>query len=124
MATASGRVEVGFCAGIGRFNDTVALDGTTTLDLNALTFSATGAVSAVIGGTTTKLLDGSRPSASRNCSAARSMKRRAPSTFKVGGATFTLSSLSFTNAGGAQIQLQGSLALPQGITIAVDKTNV
>lgn len=118
---AFGTVQVGFTPTSGSFVPLLELTGTTSV--SATTFSATGTVSALIGGTKTKLFD-SGVTVNIGQLLGTGVTETNASTFSVAGATFTLNSLRFANAANPQIQLQGSLALPQGLTIAVADPNV
>jgi hypothetical protein len=124
---ASSPVEVGYLVS-GTFIPLLGLSGTTTIDPTTQTFSSTGTVTSVVNGSGLPLPLLSSISAAPIADLTGSgITGLAGASFTVAGVGFTLDSLAINSSGGVsgtpQIQLQGSLALPDGLTVAVNGTN-
>jgi streptogramin lyase len=125
--TSTNPVQVGFIPASGKpFVALLQLTGTTSIDTSALTFSSTGAVSAAIGGSPTVLVSGGLSNASIAALTGSGLTGVAGSAFALAGVTFTPSTLILNATGAAgqpEIQLQGSLALPNSIAVGVSGSN-
>ncbi len=110
----------------GNFTPVLGLSGTTTIDPGASTFSCTGEVTSVIdnGGTP---LSSSIADASIASLTGSGLTDLPGDSLSVAGVSFTLGSLAIDRRGAAggtpQIQLQGSVALLDGLTVAVNGNN-
>jgi hypothetical protein len=123
--TATGPVAVGYAPPQGQaFQPLLILNGSTVVDTAAGTVQSTGAVATAIDGSGTTLL-GALPLANiAALTGAAGITGLTGSPFAVAGVPFTPSSLGFTNGtGGPQLRLQGALALPVGLTVAVGGTS-
>jgi hypothetical protein len=120
--TASAPVQIGYLVA-STFTPVLGLSGTTTIDTSALTFSSTGLVTSLVDQSGTPLLS-SISKASIASLTGSGVTGLTGDSFTVAGANFSLSSLTINSSGGTkstpQIQLQGSVALPVGLSVAVD----
>ena len=125
-ATTNVVVQVGFTPSAGKaFTPLVSLNGQTSIDDVALTLSSTGTESAIISGTPIALLNGftSQSIAALTGTGITGLSGR---SFTAAGNTFSLTSFAFSPSGASgqpQVQLQGSLALPIGLTVSVTGSN-
>ena len=125
--SAGSPVEVGYLVS-GTFIPLLGLSGTTTIDTTTLTFSSTGPVTSVVSNSGLPLPLLSSISAAPIADLTGSgLTGLAGDSLTVTGVGFTLDSLAINSSGGVggtpQIQLQGSVALPYGLTVAVNGTN-
>ena len=120
--TTSSPVQVGYVPSSGSFIPLMQLTGQVDIDSGALSFSATGAVSTTISGTSINLLSGGI-STSISSILGTGLPGLSGSSFTVAGTNFTLDSIAFSDTSGSpEIQLQGEVAL-LGMTIAVNGSN-
>jgi hypothetical protein len=119
--TATVPVAVGYAG--GAFTALAILNGTTTIDSSALTVSSTGQVTSAIDGSGATLLN-SLPQTAIASLVGSGVGGVTGPVFSVSGVPFTPSSLAFTNASGTPlIEMQGSLALPVGLTAPVNSSS-
>jgi hypothetical protein len=120
----TGQVQVGFTpTGGNTLVPLVTLNGTISVDASALSFSATGAVTAVLGGTNRTLFSSGISNVNITQLITQKVTSGGGSNLSVAGSTFTLNSFGFTSSPTPAITLQGTAVLPKGITIAVTGNN-
>ena len=130
--TASSGVVFGFVPASGQMIALAELDGDVTIDTNtdtttdpnALTFSGSGTLSAIISGKSISLLTGGLGTTSIVNLVKNGLSQVSSQSIKLAGTDFTLDSIQL-NSSGPEIQLQGSIALPKpiGLTVKVDGAN-
>ncbi len=119
-------VQVGFVpTGSQAFVPLLDLNGTVTIDTSAETLAATGTVSEAIDGKSISLLNGTA-AVSISALTSTGLNGLSGLSFPVAGVSFTPDSLALNATGAAgqpEIQLQGTLGLPAGLTVAVNGSN-
>ncbi|MDB5339015.1 MAG: outer rane adhesin like protein, partial [Planctomycetaceae bacterium] len=124
LNSATGQVQVGFTpTGGNALTPLATLNGTVSIDTTTLNFSASGAVVAVIGGTTRTLFDNGVTNINIPNLINSKIAAGGGKSLTVAGSTFTLSSFGFTNTSTPTITLQGNAVLPKGISVRVDGNN-
>ena len=121
--TTSAGVQFGFVPASGQsFTPLAELAGNVTINTTALTIAGTGTLSAVISGTPIPLLSAGLGTTSITTLVNEGLSALSGSEISVAGTTFTLDSIQL-NPSGPELQLQGSIALPIGLTVAVNGNN-
>lgn len=124
LNSVTGEVQVGFVPSSGgTFTPLAAVDGTVSVDAGDISFSATGAVKAIIDGTEHTLYTNGIPKISIAALISSHVPTGVGSALSVAGGSFKLTSFGFSASPQPSITLQGSMTLPKGITIAVDGDN-
>jgi hypothetical protein len=119
----TGGVELGFVPGSGQsFVPLAQLSGNATVDTNALTVACSGTLSAIVSGQTIPLLTAGLGTTSIATLVNQGLAHLSGASVQVAGTSFTLDSIQL-NSSGPEIQLQGSIALPIGLTVAVNGMN-
>ncbi|MEI8194872.1 MAG: MBG domain-containing protein, partial [Phycisphaerae bacterium] len=123
--TSTTAVSIGFIPVSGNpFVALASLSGTTTIDTESLLLSS-GAVSSILNGTIPLLPTGFSDASIAQLTGA-GIRNLSGSSLTVAQSTFTVNSIAFhpdNGLGQPVIQLQGALALPVGLTVAVDGAN-
>ncbi len=120
--TTTSPVQVGYTPSSGSFIPLMQLTGQVDIDTNALSFSATGAVSTTISGTSINLLSGGI-STSISSIIGAGLPGLSGSSLTVAGTNFTLNSIALSNTNNSpEIQLQGAVSL-LGMTLGVNGAN-
>ncbi len=121
--TASAGVQFGFVpASDQSFTPLAELDGNVSINTLALTLAGTGTLSAVISGTPIPLVTAGLGTTSITTLVNEGLSALSGTAIEVAGTTFTIDSIQL-NPVGPELQLQGSIALPIGLTVAVNGSN-
>jgi hypothetical protein len=125
--SSTGPVYLGYIPANGSsFYKLLELNGNVSIDASALTFSATGALNAAIFSPSVTLVSGGIKSGSITDLINGKISGLFGSIVTVAGVNFKLDSLGFNSTGDSGkplVQLQGSVALPGGLNLAVNGTN-
>ncbi|MDB5334719.1 MAG: hlyA 4, partial [Planctomycetaceae bacterium] len=120
----TGKVQVGFAPSGGNpFTALAELNGTISVDTASLSFSATGTIAAIIGGTPQTLFSGGLTNIGISQLINSRVAKAGGSILNVAGGAFSLTSFGFRASPTPAITIQGSVALPKGITVAVAGNN-
>ena len=123
----SGVTYVGFVPASGSsFVKLLELDGSVTVDTSAVTFSASGAIKDALVSPAITLIAGGLSSTHISDVLSGKLTSVIGSTITAASRNFTLNSLSLNatgDNGNPAILLQGSVALPGGLNLAVNGTN-
>jgi hypothetical protein len=124
--SASGDVQVGIAPQTGEsFIPLLSLNGSVSVDTTALSLSVTGSVTELMSGSALPLFNGSF-TASIPALVGQGISGLSGSSLTVAGTTFSVENIALVAngpSGGPAIELQGSIALPGGLTVNVDGAN-
>jgi hypothetical protein len=125
--SANSPVYLGYVPANGTsFYKLLELNGNVSVNTSNLTFSASGAIKTASLNSNVTLVSGGITSGSITSLVSGKIAGLTGSTVTVAGVGFTLDSLGFSptgDNGNAVVQLQGSVALPGGLNLAVNGTN-
>jgi len=125
--SANGTVYLGYIPAQGNsFYKLLELNGNVSINTSTLLFSASGAVKAAVLSPSVTLVSGGITSGSVTDLVNGKIAGLAGSIVSVAGVNFTLDRIGFSTTGDSgkpMVQLQGSVALPGGLNLAVNGTN-
>ena len=96
------------------FTPLARLDGSITIDTSTLSLAGSGTLSTIISRTTIPLLSGGLGTTSITTLVSNGLSSLSGASLTVASTTFTLNSIQL-NSTGPEIELQGSIALPEAI---------